>query len=150
MATKFFEKLSNHYLELLYDKEDFNVIIKIAESSNTRIFQAHSNILRYRSLYFRNKLAKICKDNNNIKTINLNHITTEQFEVIIKYIYGGVILQQDAPFIFDLLIAANEFLLEELTTFLEKYLIEEKSHWLRLHFTQIYQKSFQNNQFKNL
>ncbi|RIB24388.1 hypothetical protein C2G38_2031931 [Gigaspora rosea] len=45
---------------------------------------------------------------------------------------------------------ANEFLLEELTTFLEKHLIEEKSHWLRLHFTQIYQKSFQNNQFQNL
>ncbi|RIB24381.1 hypothetical protein C2G38_2242039 [Gigaspora rosea] len=152
MATKFFEKLSNNYLELLDDKEDFNVIIKIGESSNAKIFQAHSNILRYRSLYFRNELAKTCKDNSNIKPINLNHISTEQFEFIIKYIYGGVILleKQDAPFIFDLLIVTNEFLFDELTTFLERHLIEEKSHWLRLHFTQIYQESFQNNQFQNL
>ncbi|RIB24387.1 hypothetical protein C2G38_2284120 [Gigaspora rosea] len=104
------------------------------------------------SLYFRNELAKICKDNSNIKTINLKCTSIEQFEVIIKYIYGGVILleNQDTSFIFDLLIMANEFLLEELTTFLEKHLIEEKSHWLRLHFTKIYQKSFQNNQFQNL
>ncbi|RIB24384.1 hypothetical protein C2G38_2139271 [Gigaspora rosea] len=87
-----------------------------------------------------------------MKTINLKHTSIEQFEVIIKYIYGGVILleNQDTSFIFDLLIMANEFLLEELTTFLEKHLIKEKSHWLRLHFTQIYQKSFQNNQFQNL
>ncbi|RIB00213.1 hypothetical protein C2G38_2051810, partial [Gigaspora rosea] len=131
MGEKFFKKLSNNYLELLDDKEDFNVTIKIGESSNA---------------------TKTCKDNRNMKTINLKHTSTEQFDIIIKYIYGGVISleNQDASFIFDLLIMANEFLLEELTTFLEKHLIEEKSHWLRLHFTQIYQKSFQNNQFQNL
>ena len=82
--TKLFEKLSNDCLELLGDKEDFNVIINVGESTNTKIFQAHSNILRYRSLYFRNELVNIRKDKNNIKTINLNHVSIQQFEVIIK------------------------------------------------------------------
>ena len=84
MSEKLFEKLSTDFLELFNDKEDFNVIINTGESSNTKIFQAHSNILRYRSLYFRNELAKTNKDKNNIKTINLKHISTQQFEIIIK------------------------------------------------------------------
>jgi hypothetical protein len=81
---KLFEKLSTDFLEILNDKEDFNVIINVEESQNTKIFQAHSNILRYRSLYFRNELTKISKDKNNIKTINLKHISIQHFEVIIK------------------------------------------------------------------
>ncbi|RIB19878.1 hypothetical protein C2G38_1234984 [Gigaspora rosea] len=81
---KFFEKLSNDCLELLDDKEDFNVIINVGESPNNKIFQAHTNILRYRSLYFRIELANISKDTNNIKTINLKHVSIQQFEIIIR------------------------------------------------------------------
>ncbi|RIB24465.1 hypothetical protein C2G38_668508 [Gigaspora rosea] len=152
MAVKFLENLSNNYLDLLNDKEDFNVIINAGEFPNIKIFQAHSNILRYRSLHFRNELAKTRKDNKNIKTINLNNISAEQFEIIIKYIYGGVILlkDHDEPFIFNLMLVAHELFLEEMTKFIEKHLIEEKTHWLRSQFTRIHQKSFQNNQFQNL
>ncbi|RIB16434.1 hypothetical protein C2G38_2189955 [Gigaspora rosea] len=35
---KFFEKLSNSYFELLNDEEDFNIIINVGESPNTKIF----------------------------------------------------------------------------------------------------------------
>ncbi|RIB29944.1 hypothetical protein C2G38_848737 [Gigaspora rosea] len=69
MTTKFFEKISNNYLELLEDKEDFNVNIKIGESPNIKIFQAHSAILKHRSLYFRNELKTAGKDGNNIKRL---------------------------------------------------------------------------------
>ncbi|KAF0430277.1 serine-enriched protein [Gigaspora margarita] len=65
--AKFFEKLSNDCLKFLDDKEEINVIINIRELPNNRIFQAHTNILRYRSLYFYNELANISKDKNNIK-----------------------------------------------------------------------------------
>ena len=47
-------------------------------------------IIRYfrhihpRSLYFRNKLANTGKDENNIKIIDLKHISIQQFEIIIK------------------------------------------------------------------
>ena len=84
MTVKFFEKLSNNYLELLDDKEDFNIIIKVGESSNTKIFQAHSAILRYRSLYFRNELANNSKIKNDLKIIDLKNISIQQFEIIIK------------------------------------------------------------------
>ncbi|RIB11140.1 hypothetical protein C2G38_131274 [Gigaspora rosea] len=152
MTAKHLEKLSVDYLELLNDKEDFNIIINVGESPNTKIFRAHSNVLRYRSLYFRNKLENTVKNENNIKTINLKHISFQQFEVIIKYIYGGVVFleNQETSFIFELMFIASEFLLEELTKDIENHLIETKANWFRLNFMRIYQKSFQNNQFQNL
>ncbi|CAG8743153.1 6058_t:CDS:2 [Ambispora leptoticha] len=141
MALKFFETLSNNYLELLDDKEDFNVNISVGESPNTKTFQAHSAIVKYRSLYFRNKLANISKDKNNIKTLDLKHVTKQQFEIIISH---------NASFIFELMLIAHEFLFDELTKRLETHLIEVEAHWLRLHFTSIYQKSFQNNKLQAL
>ncbi|RIB29217.1 hypothetical protein C2G38_2027897 [Gigaspora rosea] len=154
MTVKFFEKLSDNYLELLDDKEDFNIIIKVGESSNTKIFQAHSAILRYRSLYFRNELANISKDKNNIKTLDLKNVSVQQFEIIIKYIYGGIFLlkNHNASFIFELMLIAYEFLFDELAKYLETHLIENESHahWLRLNFTRIYQKIFQNNKLQEL
>ncbi|RIB18873.1 hypothetical protein C2G38_2183421 [Gigaspora rosea] len=152
MATKFFEELSNNYLELLSGGEEFNVAINIGEFPNTKTFRAHSVILRHRSLYFRNKLENTVKDENNIKIINLNHISIQKFENIIKYIYGGVILLEklDASLIFELMLIAHELLFEELTKYLESYLIETKASWLRLHFIRIYEKSFQNHKLLEL
>ncbi|RIB00041.1 hypothetical protein C2G38_1366236 [Gigaspora rosea] len=149
MTAKFFEKLSNNYLELLEDKDDFNVIIKIGEAPNDKVFQAHSAILKHRSLYFHNELKIADKDKNNIKTINLKNISIQQFEIIIKYIYGGIVLLEnlDASFIFELMIVACELILEELVKYLEIFLIESNAHWLRLHFNRIYQESFQNKTF---
>ncbi|RIB10114.1 hypothetical protein C2G38_212869 [Gigaspora rosea] len=146
MAAKFFEKLSNNYLELLEDKEDYNVIINIGEAPNVKIFQAHSAILKHRSLYFHNELKIAEKDKNNIKTINLKNISIQQFEIIIKYIYGGIALLEnlEASFIFELIHVACKLFLEELVKYLETHLIESNAHWLRLHFDRIYQKSFQN------
>ena len=56
----------------------------------------------------------------------------------------------DASFIFKLMFFAHEFFLNELANHLESYLIKEQSHWLRLHFADAYQKSFQNNQLQEL
>ncbi|RIB29316.1 hypothetical protein C2G38_2027830 [Gigaspora rosea] len=147
MTLDHLKKLSTNYLELLDDKEDFNIIINVGEAPNTKIFRAHSNILRYRSLYFRDKLAKTTKDTNNIKTINLKNVSIQQFEIIIKYIYGGAILleNQDTTFIFELMFIASKLLLEELAKQII-HLIETKANWLRLYFAKIYHLSFQNDQ----
>ncbi|RIB21824.1 hypothetical protein C2G38_2243678 [Gigaspora rosea] len=157
MAIKLFEKLSNNFLEFLNDDEDFNVIISVGESPNAKNFRAHSAVLRHRSLYFRNELANINRDKNNIKTVNLKHITIQQFEIIssnyiILYIYGGIISLEnvDTSVIFNLMVITCEFLFEELTKRLETYLIEAKASWLRLHFSEVFQKSFQNNKFQEL
>ncbi|RIB22473.1 hypothetical protein C2G38_988038 [Gigaspora rosea] len=45
---------------------------------------------------------------------------------------------------------AHEFFINELANHLESYLIKEQAHWLRLHFADVYQKCFQNNQLQEL
>ncbi|KAF0410419.1 btb/poz domain-containing protein 19-like [Gigaspora margarita] len=52
----------------------------------------------------------------NLKTISKPHITANVFEIIIKYIYGGIPLftDVDAPTILGLLSTAKEFGLDEL------------------------------------
>ncbi|RIB02622.1 hypothetical protein C2G38_2049915 [Gigaspora rosea] len=86
MATKILEKLSKNYIELLNNEEDFNVIINVGKFPDIKMFKTHSAILKYRSLYFRNELTKINKDENNIKTINLNFVSIQQFDIIINNI----------------------------------------------------------------
>ncbi|RIB23211.1 hypothetical protein C2G38_2032975 [Gigaspora rosea] len=96
--------------------------------------------------------AKANNDEKNIKTVNLNHVSIQQFEIIIKYIYGGIVSLEnlDNLFIFDLMLIAYEFLLEELAMHLETFLIETKSSWLRLRFSHVFQKSFQNEDLQEL
>ncbi|RIB03424.1 hypothetical protein C2G38_2225087 [Gigaspora rosea] len=129
MVIKFFENLSNNYLELLDDKDDFNTIF-----------------------IFRNELANIKKDKNNFKTLDLKNISIQQFEIFIKYIYGGVALLENhnASFIFDLMLIAYEFLFDELAKYLETHLIKTEDHWLRLQFTRIYQTIFKNRKLQEL
>ncbi|RIB28830.1 hypothetical protein C2G38_2028228 [Gigaspora rosea] len=69
-----------------------------------------------------------------------------------RYIYGGIALLEnnDNSFIFELMLIAYEFLFEELAKYLETHLVESKAHWLRLNFTTVYQKSFQNEKLQEL
>ncbi|RIB17293.1 hypothetical protein C2G38_1444008 [Gigaspora rosea] len=153
MAIKNFETLSNNYIELLEKGNDFNVIIKVGKSTDIREFKTHSAILKCRSSYFQDKLENITKDTNGIIKIDLKpHISIQQFELIVKYIYGGFVSLEnlDTQFIFDLILVANEFLLDELVGSLETYLIESKAHWLRTHFAHVYKTCFQNNKLKVL
>ncbi|RIB21379.1 hypothetical protein C2G38_1106650 [Gigaspora rosea] len=48
------------------------------------------------------------------------------------------------------MLIACELILEELAKYLETYLIETKVHWLLLHFTHIYQKSFKSDTLQEL
>ncbi|RIB18326.1 hypothetical protein C2G38_1357573 [Gigaspora rosea] len=153
MTIKHLEKLSNNYIELLEKGNDFNVFIKVGNSTEIKEFKAHSVILKCRSSYFQNKLENIIKDVDSIIKIDLKlHISIQQFELIIKYIYGGFISLEnlDAQFIFDLILVADEFFLEELIESLETYLIESKAHWLRTHFSHVYKTCFQNIKLKEL
>ncbi|RHZ54306.1 hypothetical protein Glove_428g36 [Diversispora epigaea] len=149
MSFQLFDKLSQNFTDfLLNDKDNHNVII---ESKDKKTYTAHSNILKYRSLYFRKELENIIPDANNIKTIKPN-ISDEIFEIILKYIYGGVVnLEKVEPgFIFDLMLAANKFELEELSKKLEIILIEDKITWLKRHFSLVYKSIFDKQNFKDL
>ncbi|RIB29757.1 hypothetical protein C2G38_970536 [Gigaspora rosea] len=90
------------------------------------------------------KLANAIKG-NDIFIIKLPNISVKPFNIIIKYIYGGVVSLEnlETSDIFDLLITFNEFnFLESIDRF-QILLIEDNASWLRLNFARIYQISFQ-------
>ncbi|RHZ72431.1 hypothetical protein Glove_242g24 [Diversispora epigaea] len=150
MALKFFDKLSQNFSELINDKDDYNVIIEVENKEKT--FTAHSNVLKCRSPYFRKELDTINPNENNVKTIVKHDISAQIFDIILKYIYGGVINLEniESRIIFDLMLAANKFELEELSKKLETILIEDKASWLKSHFSLVYRTIFINNNFKDL
>ncbi|RHZ87620.1 hypothetical protein Glove_33g210 [Diversispora epigaea] len=150
MSLKFFEKLSQNFIELLNDKDDYNVIIEVENKEKT--FTAHSNVLKYRSSYFRQELENIQPNEKNIKIITKPSISSKIFDVILKYIYGGIINLEkvETSFIFDLMLIANEFELDELSKKLETILIEDKASWLKTHFSLVYRSIFVKENFKNL
>ncbi|RHZ76566.1 hypothetical protein Glove_196g72 [Diversispora epigaea] len=80
------------------------------------------------------------------------NISDEIFDIIIKYIYGGFVNVEkvETKFIFDLMMAANKFEIEELTKKLENHLIETKNSWLKSHFSLVYRSIFNGSNFKYL
>ncbi|RHZ77530.1 hypothetical protein Glove_177g141 [Diversispora epigaea] len=150
MSLKFFDKLSQNLIELLNDKEDYNVIIEVENKEKS--FTAHSNVLKFRSSYFRRELENIQPNENNIKSIIKSSISAQIFNIILQYIYGGIVDLKNCEtrFIYDLMLAADEFELEELTNKLETLLIETKGSWLRTHFSLVYHSIFSQNDFKKL
>ncbi|RHZ60977.1 hypothetical protein Glove_350g71 [Diversispora epigaea] len=142
--------LSQNFIELLNEKDDYNVIIQVENKEKS--FTAHSNILKYRSPYFRKELENIQPNKNNIKTIIKSSVSAQIFDIILTYIYGGIVNLENVEtrFIFDLMLAANEFELKELTNKLETLLINSKAPWLKTHFSLIYRTIFNENSFKNL
>ncbi|RHZ70815.1 hypothetical protein Glove_266g26 [Diversispora epigaea] len=150
MSLKFFDKLSQNLIELLNDKDDYNVIIEVENKEKS--FTAHSNVLKFRSSYFRKELENIQPNENNIKIIIKSSISAQIFNVVLRYIYGGIVDLENCEtrFIYDLMLAADEFELEELTNKLETLLIETKGSWLRTHFSFIYHFIFKRNDFKKL
>ncbi|GBB85475.1 hypothetical protein RclHR1_00120029 [Rhizophagus clarus] len=147
MSTQFFSKLSKNYIELLKDDEYYDVTIEVGEDPNVKIFRAHMNILCYRSPYLKRNLAFNKKNNDNsLVHIKLSKISSEIFQIILEYIYGGIISlnDQDILDIINILIAADVLHLQELVDHLQTYLIENKPEQIEQHFEFIQQISSQS------
>ncbi|CAG8473850.1 1409_t:CDS:2 [Acaulospora morrowiae] len=138
MPTKFYDKLSQDFTKLLELGDGYDVIINVGddngeeydsktnqmgsvdEDTNKKIktsFKLHSAILRFRSEYFNKELTDLSPRNSeNVIEIRKKHIKPEVFGVIVKYLYGGIIALEnlEASMIFELMVAANEFFLDEL------------------------------------
>ncbi|EXX54143.1 hypothetical protein RirG_237420 [Rhizophagus irregularis DAOM 197198w] len=153
MPTQFFSKLSQNYIELLKDDEYYDTTIEVGEDPNVKIFRTHMNILCYRSPYLRRALASKKRSNDNgLVHIKLSNISPEIFQIIIEYIYGGILSleEQDTSDFFKVLAAADVLHLQELVDYLQKYLIENKSEWIEQHFEFTYQISLQSNNLLEL
>jgi hypothetical protein len=70
----------------------------------------------------------------------------------LRYIYGGrlSLKEYDTLDIIKVLVAASELSLQELITYLQFYLIENKTNWMEQNFNLIYQTSFENDSFLEL
>ncbi|RIB27673.1 hypothetical protein C2G38_2159960 [Gigaspora rosea] len=151
MSSKFFEQLSQDLSQLLKSEYDYNVVITVCEQPNIQLFKGHSAILYQRSLYFRQKLVNAVKKNNIIE-IKLPTISAKLFNIIINYIYGGIVSLEnfEVSAKFDLLVAANELEATELVKHLQSQFINDNASWLRINFSRVYQISFLNKNFEPL
>ncbi|GES92228.1 BTB/POZ protein [Rhizophagus clarus] len=110
-------------------------------------------ILNYRSPYLQRILSTNKKKNDGtLAHIKLPNISPEIFQIILRYIYGGKISLEecDASVIFKTLDAANKLSLQELVSYSQSFLIENKKNWINENFNSVYQTSFENNSFLEL
>ncbi|PKY40384.1 hypothetical protein RhiirA4_453751 [Rhizophagus irregularis] len=140
MVSNFHSNLSKDLSLILYDADDYNVIIQVGDNENIKEFHAHSVILRARSSYFKGAFSKgwITNENNMI-VFKKPNITPIIFDMILTYIYTGELdltddLDED---ILGLLVATDELLLDELFNYVQDYLIRERSIWIHENLVQV-------------
>ncbi|GES76343.1 carbohydrate-binding module family 13 protein [Rhizophagus clarus] len=124
--NKLLPRLSQNLLEILNDDQYYDVTIEVGNDPY--------------------------KNDGTLSHIKLPNILPEIFQIILRYIYGGKLFlkEYDASDIVKVLVAANELRLQELMTYLQFYLIENKASWMEKNFDFIYQTSFKNDSFMEL
>ncbi|GBB87613.1 hypothetical protein RclHR1_14090005 [Rhizophagus clarus] len=132
--------------------DDYNVVIKVGENQDTKEFHAHSNILRAFSRQFKYVISSDIIKKNIRVIINKPNITPTTFEIILKYIYTTELNleNQSNANNFDLLIACDDLLLEELIEYVQKYLIKKQEYWVQQNLVFILNCIFNNPNFKEL
>lgn len=81
MSFKFFETLSQNFIDLLNNKDDCNVFIEVENEAH---FVAHSTVLKCRSPFFRKELENIIPNECNIMTISKPNVSSQVFDIILK------------------------------------------------------------------
>jgi len=78
--------VTRNYQKLLSDPKLHDVVIKVGEEPNTKIFRVHSQILATQSPYFATALSSVWakRDENNIINLNKPNISPCAFELILK------------------------------------------------------------------
>ncbi|PKC00596.1 hypothetical protein RhiirA5_427943 [Rhizophagus irregularis] len=131
------------FSNLLENPDDYDVKIIVGKEENTKEFRAHSLILSSRSIYFKNGLSTrwTSKEDDGIVVFNKPNISPLVFEVIIKYIYTGLLYIKDnnEVSLVDIVIAADELQLIKLFQQLEEILTENKSAWQPKDIIKVYQ-----------
>jgi hypothetical protein len=85
MTSFFHSNLSKDFSLLLEESDDYDVIIQVGETDNTKEFQAHSVILRARSPYFKSALSnKWITKKDGMILFNKPNISPIVFELILK------------------------------------------------------------------
>ncbi|GBC38716.2 hypothetical protein GLOIN_2v1473716 [Rhizophagus irregularis DAOM 181602=DAOM 197198] len=135
------------------DDEYYDITIEVGRDPVVKVFRAHMIILNYRSAYFRRNLSTNRNNfNGNLAHIKLSDISPNTFQIILKYIYGGILTLDNINTleIIDVLIASEILKLQEIVNYLQSYLIKTKSNWMQENFTLIHNSIFQHASFVEL
>ncbi|EXX52855.1 hypothetical protein RirG_249360 [Rhizophagus irregularis DAOM 197198w] len=135
--TSFFNPKFSKDFPLILNNDNYDTIIQVGENEDIKEFRAHSVILRARSPYFEGALSSSwVKKENDMIIFNKPNITPNVFEMILRYIYTGELNleEQLSEDIFRLLIASDELLFEELISFLQEYILEQRQNWVDKEF----------------
>ncbi|RIB16232.1 hypothetical protein C2G38_2190500 [Gigaspora rosea] len=157
------KKVSNAFLQSTFAYAFIPLLLKLLElrpkEVNDALLQsASTNTLPHSKLnsdeynVIIEVVRTVTSNDNNVKIIKQANISTEVFEIIIKYIYGGTISLENinTSVVFELLLASNEFGLEELIKHIQLFLLENNSSWLRLNFSRVCRTSLKDDNLKNL
>ncbi|KAG9287972.1 hypothetical protein G9A89_017567 [Geosiphon pyriformis] len=128
------ESLIHDFSKLLQHSDEYNLIIEAGEEAELKKFQAHSNILRARSPYFQRVLSNDwAKKKDHMLVFKKPNITAKIFEIILGYMYTGVVNlnTEKGADVLQILIAADELELLELINHVQEHLITNESKWLQ-------------------
>ncbi|CAG8451899.1 11582_t:CDS:2 [Acaulospora colombiana] len=151
---KLLADLSRSFSNLFQDPQLADVTIEVGEPPDNKTFLAHSGLLFARSPHFASALKNEWikrKKGNDIK-ISKPSIAPYIFEIILRFMYTGIISLDDQTIstILGILVAADEFLLEDLTQHLQSYLIESRKELIQKNFATVTQFVFKHGNFKRL
>ncbi|GBB94411.1 hypothetical protein RclHR1_02350010 [Rhizophagus clarus] len=153
MTSFFYSNLSKDFSLILNDADDYNVIINVGENENAKEFRAHSVILRARSPYFKSALSScwVTKKNGMI-IFDKKNIKPNVFDIILRYIYAGELdlIEQSSEDIYELLIASDELLIEELFNHVQDYFVEKQTEWIQKNLYLVLNIAFKLNNCKKL
>ncbi|CAG8696101.1 13101_t:CDS:2 [Funneliformis caledonium] len=153
MSTELSDLLHNEYDEVLNSCEFSDIEIMIGEDPDTKVYKAHSLILKIRSPYFRTALTDDSErtDDNNVIKLQKSDITVEVFDILIKYMYSSFIdlYRNDIKTNVALLIAADELCLNGLCNFIEEHLLSDEI-LLKQNFILIQSVASKYHQFNKL
>ncbi|CAB4392725.1 unnamed protein product [Rhizophagus irregularis] len=134
MPSKFLAELSNDFKQLFETEIGYDVIIYAGETPNVKEIHAHSNILCIRSQYFHTAFSnKWAKKINGKFILKKPNIMPHIIEIIIRFIYCGNIELKNLQVedMLKLLLAADELNIQQLSSYIQEYLIENNADFLR-------------------
>ncbi|GES83608.1 BTB/POZ protein [Rhizophagus clarus] len=142
------------FLEALKTGELHDTEIVVGEEPNTKTFLLHSLLLRLHSPYFLTALSdRWTKIENKIIKLRKPNISVEVFDIIINYIYSGTLnLSKNFITNVDLLIAADELLLEDLCSCIIENIVEklQDKEYLSRNFASIQDATTKMDHFPRL
>ncbi|GES79759.1 hypothetical protein GLOIN_2v1761969 [Rhizophagus clarus] len=148
-SMKLFNRLSEDIGQLLEKEENYDMIIHVGEEEEMKEFKAHSLILSARSTYFKSALNNnwTTKQHDGKIIFKKPNVSPKVFQLILKYLYTGVINfhEQELNETFDLLIAADELILDELKDQIQEHLIEHESTQIQQNIVQVLHIVFGHN-----